>query len=120
MYTGGGGFHRHPYPRLSFFQVEKLSATPPRTERKQSPAAPASGRKSALKKSARRKQDGSRSAGASTQKGRGGMMAAVSGKVERVYTMAKPVALVAWSCRNLVMFASAVAAIHYHGEYLAV
>lgn len=100
--------------------MEKLAATPSRTERKQSPAAPASGRKSALKKSARRKQDGSRSAGTATQKGRGGVIAAVSGKVERVYTMAKPVALVAWSCRNLVMFASAVVAIHYHGEYLAV
>lgn len=116
--------------------MEKLEPTPPAqpiTDRKPPTAAGGAGggsaRKSALKKGSRRKQDGSRSvAGAGAgPKGRnagggggGGVMASVTSKIEKVYGMAKPFGLLAWSCRNLAMFAGAVVAMHYHGEYLAV
>lgn len=76
-----------------------------------------------MKKGARRKTDGARSAPGGPQKGRGGggvVGARVSNQVAKLYARCKSLGEYGWSHRNVVIFATAVYAIHYNGDYLAV
>lgn len=101
---------------LVVWQVEQLQpAAAASNDRRQAGAAGGATRKSAMKKGGKRKQDTSRSATA-----RGGAIATLSAGFGKVYSKAKPVVALAWGTRNLFFFVSAVAAMHYHGEYLSV
>ena len=75
-------------------------------------------RKSALKKS----KGGTRAvkSDAGKRKGAGGAAGALAGAIGTAVVRTKAVGAFAWGSRNLFFFAAAVAAMHLHGDYLAV
>lgn len=92
-------------------------ATGPSSSRKKSAGGAGSSRKSSLKKG----KGGTRATKSGTAgKGKVGAVGAVSAAVGKAYGKAKAAGTFAWGARNLVFFLSAVAAIHLHGDYLAV
>lgn len=72
-------------------------------------------RKSALKKG----KGGTRAVKSDAAKRRGAA-GALSSAVGNAYGKVKTAGALAWGARNLVFFAAAVAAMHLHGDYLAV
>ncbi len=109
----------HPTPRVHNpppWQIKKLQLSPAGTSSRKKSVGGAGGRKSALKKS----KGGTRAVKSDGGKRRGGAASALSAAIGNVYGKTKTAGALAWGARNLFFFAAAVAAMHRHGDYLAV
>lgn len=96
-------------------QIKKLQPSPAGTSsRKKGRGGGAGGQKSATKKSR-----GARGAKADAAK-RKGTARVMLESVGNALGAVKTAGTIAWGARNLVFFAAAVAAMHLHGDYLAV
>lgn len=101
-------------------QIKKLQPAPAGgagTSSRKKSGGGAGGRKSALKKS--KGAGGTRAVKSDARKTKRAV-GMVSSAVGNAYRKAMSAGEFAWGARNLVFFVSAVAAMHFHGDYLAV